>query len=145
MKTIRNLLLGLILISAITLTSCEGIGADNGVGTIRIISISPAGPYNDGTDYDFTVQVAYTLENTDDARIYVGFGVRESDGSSTTSIDAEEIVNPTTTEEFKTYTFSKTLNDASPDENIFRASLNPYPVSGSYTSYDSVNQVVTVQ
>jgi hypothetical protein len=148
MKTIHKILLGLILISAINFTSCDtGVGAeiDNGTGSIRIVSISPVGPYNDGTSYDFTVQVAYTLENTDDAEIIVGFGERDSDGSSSTTHSAEEIVTPTAIEVFKTYTFTKTLFDATSSENIFKVFLNPYPVSGIYTPYDTEYQVVTVQ
>ncbi len=149
MKTVLWLLLGSLLISVLALTSCDtGSGSvleiDNGIGTIRIVSLSPAGSYNTGTSYDFTVQIAYTLENTDDAEIIVGFGELESDGSSSTTHSAEEIVTPTTIEVFKTYTFSKILFDASPDENIFKVFLNPYPVSGSYTPFDTEYQVVTV-
>lgn len=148
MKAIHKIILGLILISAIAFTSCDtGVGdeIDNGIGTIRIVSLSPTGPYNNDNSYDFTVQIAYTLENTDDAKIFIGFGERDSNGTSRTTQSAEEIVTPTANEVFKTYTFTKILSDATPKENIFNVSLDPYPVSGSYSPYDSKYQVVIVQ
>lgn len=150
MKTTHWLLLGLILIGSIFMGSCgSGTEIDNGIGTIRIVSLTSVpsdDPYNDGVSYDFTVVVAYTLENTDDAEIVVGFGEQAADGlSAWFSHDDSEIVTPTSVEVTKTYTFSKTLYDAtSPDVNIFAVSLNPYPVDGIFTPYDSEDRIITV-
>ncbi|MBI9097772.1 MAG: hypothetical protein JEY91_04820 [Spirochaetaceae bacterium] len=143
----KSVLILIVFLSFLVMSCDTGVGAETGTesGTIRIVSITPEGPYTEGISYNFTVQVAYTLENIDEAEITVGFGTQESDGSSTTSIDSSEVVTLTTTEMTKTYTFSKTLYDATPDENILRTSLKPYPVSGSYTPYDSESLVVTVQ
>lgn len=113
-------------------------------GTIRIVSLAPTGPYIDGISYDFSVQVAYTLTYSDDAQIFVGFGYCEPDGFVGFNISVEDIVSPTASEVIKTYTFSESLYDADPNEELIVVFLTPPPVDGSYTPHDSEFQVITV-
>ncbi|MDC7240672.1 MAG: hypothetical protein PQJ50_09960 [Spirochaetales bacterium] len=141
---IKWIILGLSLFAVL---SCSGgSSTDLGSGTIRLVSITPEGPYTDGDSEDFTVVVAYTMVDADEAEIYIGFGYRDGTTSYVYG-SASEIVGPTSTEVTKTYTFSKVMNNYIADgydENIFDVSLDPYPVEGTFTPYDGETLSITV-
>ena len=135
----------MIIFLTVFCLGCDiGSGPGEGSGTVRLVSISPGGPYTANQTYNFTVEVGYTLLDVQEAQIVVGFGSRASDGSTSTAVDVEDLTGPAETEVIKSYSFSKKLYNSSPDENILRVSLKPYPVTGVYSPYDSENQVVTV-
>lgn len=147
MKTSHWFLLGLILIGSFFMVSCNsgtGTDIDNGSGTIRIESLLPGGPYVELDGDTFTVEVAYTLIDTDQAEISVGFGERDTDGLSSVRIWDSEVVPATATEVIKTLTFYAYLSDWAPNENIFKVFLDPYPTPDSYSPYDTDYDVVVV-
>jgi hypothetical protein len=135
----------------ITAVSCStgtspdtGSQPNDGTGTIRIVSYTPIGPYVAGTEYDFTVVVAYTLQGASQAEIAIGFG-GEDDGSSTVGYSAGEVVSSTATEVTRTYTFSETMQDAAPRTDIIDVALQPSPTSGSFQLYDWETVAIQVE
>lgn len=134
------------LLTIFLLASCSnGVGSDTvgayeGTGTIRIVKLDPSGPYTVGTNYSFTVEIAYTLEGASQAELLLGFGGQEGD-TSWTSIAVQEIVGPTASEITKSYIIDTSLYDWDPDEEIFDASLAPYPREDTYSplAFDVLN------
>ncbi len=144
--TVKKIFKWILIAGIFALASCNGGGSDIGSGTIRIVSGSPSGPYTEGTSEAFTIVVAYTMADADDAEIVVGFGYQDNDGSSTIYHSATEVVGPTDSEVTKTFSFTKSLIDYTDqhDDNIFKIILKPYPVEGTYTPYDSETVTITV-
>lgn len=145
----KNKLLFLIFAITLIILSCTDPGSTVSTiepsGTIRIVSITPEGPFLDGMSYNFTVKIAYTLKNIDKAELHCGVGEYTSDTRSITSLSINKTVVTADSETFLTFNFTDYIFDETDFDNYIGASITPITDETSYVSYASDKKIIEVQ
>ena len=132
----NQIIIVLGLVSLGLFQSLEKDNGNNGIDKIEIISISPSTDLEDGVEYNFVVDIEYTLATAKSGVLTIGFNT-ESAESHSMIYNVEEIIEKGSgSHTFNVSTIAKDWGNEDDFKVNVNISKNPHPSNWTPLAYD---------